>query len=211
MKYTKEDQTLALAGVFQSAQLVQQIARSGQASGAALEASLETLFKFDSVNVEDVFGGLASVTTGLRTLKKQLSSMNEKDLEITRYVIALLHLEKKLSKNPDMMAQIAKGLERAKEQMSYFSLTHENVIASMAGIYQDTISTLLPRIIVQGEQSLLSQQANANKIRSVLLAGIRAAVLWRQTGGNRLQFLFGRKSYLQAADNLLKKTGAVSS
>ena len=110
-----------------------------------------------------------------------------------------------------MLDKISKGLQRAREQMSYFSLTHENVIASLAGIYQDTISTLLPRIIVQGEQSLLSQQANANKIRAVLLAGIRAAVLWRQTGGNRLQFLFGRKAYLQAAENLLKKTGGESS
>lgn len=211
MKYTKEDQTLALAGIFQSAQLVQQIARNGQISGATMEATLETLFKFDSVNVEDVFGGLASVTTGLKTLKKQLSSMNEKDLEITRYVIAMLHLEKKLSKNPEMMNKIAKGLQRATEQVGYFSLSHENVIASLAGIYQDTISTLLPRIIVQGEQNLLSQQGNANKIRAILLAGIRSAVLWRQTGGNRLQFLFGRKSYLQATENLLKKSGTLSS
>ncbi len=211
MKYTKEDQTLALAGIFQSAQLVQQIARNGQASGAAMEAMLETLFKFDSNNVEDVFGGLASVSIGLKTLKKQLSSMNEKDLEITRYVIAMLHLEKKLSKNSEMMNKIAKGLQRAAEQVNYFSLSHENVIASLAGIYQDTVSTLLPRIIVQGEQSLLSQQVNANKIRAILLAGIRSAVLWRQTGGNRLQFLFGRKSYLHAAEVLLKRAGSVSS
>ena len=205
MKYTREDQTLALAGIFQAARLAQQIARNGQAPGAAIEASLESLFKIDSKNVIDVFGNPAAMTMGLKCLKEQLSGDSGKqDMEITRYVIALLHLEKKLSKSSAMLNQITQGLDKTRTQMSYFNLTHENVLASLGSLYSDTISLLSPRILVQGEHSYLSQQANANKIRALLLAGIRAAVLWRQCGGSRLRLLFSRKAYLEAAEKILK-------
>ncbi|MEW8459773.1 MAG: DUF489 family protein [Candidatus Thiodiazotropha endolucinida] len=44
---------------------------------------------------------------------------------------------------------------------------------------------------------------NVNKIRALLLSGIRAATLWRQTGGRRRQLLFVRKRYIQACRELL--------
>lgn len=203
-KYTLNDQTLALAGVFQAAQLVQQVARSGKVSGAQMESSLETLFKFDSRDVIDVYGDVAGVSLGLKTLCQQMGGeVSEQDMEITRYVIALLHLEKKLRKHSALLEKIASGLQNTQNQMEYFSLTHENVLANLGSLYQETVSTLLPRIIVQGEQNLLSQQSNANKIRAILLAGIRSAFLWHQTGGNKLKFLFMRKKYLQTAQELL--------
>lgn len=203
MKHNTQDRTLALAGVFQSAQLVQQIARNGQTSGALIEACLETLFKIDSHSVSDVYGDLATLNLGLKTLQHQLSgNASKQDLEVMRYVVGLLHLAKKLSRKPQLLEQIAEGLKKTQGQMDYFSLDHENVIASLGALYQDTISTLQPRIIVQGEPSYLSQQSNANKIRALLLAGIRSAVLWQQCGGNRLQFLFGRKAYLKASEEL---------
>jgi len=204
MKYSIQDQTMALAGVFQAAQLVQQVARQGKVSGAIMESSLETLFKFDSRNVDDVYGGVAGISLGLKTLCQQMrGDASQQDMEITRYVISLLHLEKKLRKNQRLLARIADGLQNTQNQMEYFSLTHENVLANLGSLYQETVSTLLPRIIVQGDQNLLSQQANANKIRAILLAGIRSAFLWQQTGGNKLKFLFMRKKYLQAAEQLL--------
>jgi len=205
MPYSIEDKTIALAGIYQSAHLVQEIAKSGQASGGAIESSLETLFKFDSDNVMDIYGGIIGVSSGLKTLINQMSAENEKqDMDITRYVVSLLHLEKKLKKNKAMTERIASGLEQARSQMEYFSLTHENVLANLGNIYQETISTLQPRILVQGEENFLSQQNNANKIRALLLAGIRSAVLWRQCGGNRLQFLLSRKKYLNTAQELIK-------
>lgn len=203
MKHNTLDRTLALAGIFQSAQLVQQIARNGQASGALIEACLETLFKIDSHSVSDVYGGHVTLNLGLKTLQHQLSgNASKQDLEVMRYVVGLLHLANKLSRKPQLLDQIAEGLKKTQSQMDYFSLDHENVIASLGALYQDTISTLQPRIIVQGEPGYLSQQSNANKIRALLLAGIRSAVLWRQCGGNRLQFLFGRKAYLKASEDL---------
>ena len=205
MKYSKQDRTLALAGIFQVASMVQQIARTGSASSAAMEISLETLFKFDCNNVLDIYGSPADISIGLRSLKKQLSGSNTKeDMEITRYVLGMIHLERKLSKNKTMLNKIADSLKTTQDKMDFFSLTHENIIASLAGLYQETISTLTPRILVDGEQGYLNQTSNANKIRALLLSGIRSAVLWRQCGGNRLQFLFARKGYLEVASSILK-------
>jgi high frequency lysogenization protein len=39
-------------------------------------------------------------------------------------------------------------------------------------------------------------------IRASLLAGIRAAILWRQTGGKRWQLLLNRKKIAQLANQL---------
>lgn len=70
-------------------------------------------------------------------------------------------------------------------------------------IYTDVVSQLHPKIMVRGSHGYLSQPSVANRIRAVLLAGIRAAFLWKQVGGSRWQLLFKRGSYLRAADQCL--------
>ncbi|HSR54696.1 MAG TPA: DUF489 family protein, partial [Alphaproteobacteria bacterium] len=43
--------------------------------------------------------------------------------------------------------------------------------------------------------------------RALLLAGIRAAVLWRQVDGSRLRLLFGRKRIVREAQMALSTLG----
>jgi high frequency lysogenization protein len=204
MQHSKREQTIALAGVFQAASLVQQIANKGMANSAVIESSLETLFRFDSDTVEGVFGNIAGVGTGLRVLNEQLSAFkNKRNLEVTQYVISLLVLEKKLSSNSKMLDHITKTLAEVETSLEFFSLMHENIFAKLGALYKETISTLEPKIIVHGEQTHLSNESNANKVRALLLAGIRSAVLWRQCNGSRWQILFGRKSYLNEAKIML--------
>jgi high frequency lysogenization protein len=45
---------------------------------------------------------------------------------------------------------------------------------------------------------------NAAKIRALLLAGIRAALLWRQAGGDRWKLIFSRSAMQKEAQQLLK-------
>ena len=54
MFHSKYDQTLALAGIYQAASLVKQIANTGTANSALIESSLETLFRFDASSVLDI-------------------------------------------------------------------------------------------------------------------------------------------------------------
>ena len=205
MNHTLQDRTLALAGIYQSVKLVQDIARTGSISDAHLSALLETLFRFDAKSVVDVYGDSSTVKKGLQILADQLEGKKESaNMEITRYAIQILHLEKSLNKAPDTLAKISEQLEKTQGKMNYFDLTHDNIIASLADIYQQYVSPMSAKIMVKGEENFLSQANNANKIRALLLAGIRSAVLWRQCGGSRWQLLFSRKNYLQSAHDILK-------
>lgn len=204
MQHTKREQTIALAGVFQAASLVEQIANKGMANSAIIESSIESLFNFDAPSTEAVFGNLAGVGHGIRVLNDQISAFkNERNLNITQYAISMIALEKKLSTNPKMLQQVSEGLEEIQKSLEFFNLMHENVFTKIGALYKETISTMQPKIIVHGERDYLSNENNANKVRALLLAGIRAAVLWRQCGGSRWQILFGRKKYLKECQLLI--------
>jgi len=203
MSHSKYDQTLALAGIYQAASLVKQIANKGKANNAQIESSLETLFRFDANTVEEVYGNVDGVRHGIKVLQQHISDKSSRDIEITKYVVSLIMLEKKLSSSPGMLETIDRRLKEIEAQFSFFSLEHENTYAKIGALYKDTISTLGPKIIVSGEQPYLSNEYNASKVRALLLAGIRSAVLWRQCGGSRWQFIFGRKAYLNECEKIL--------
>lgn len=205
MTHSKYDQTLALAGIYQAASLVKQIANTGQANNAQIESSLETLFRFDANSVEEVYGSVAGVSHGLKILHQHLSDRHNRDIEITKYVVSLIMLEKKLSADSRMLDEITERLNKIESKFDFFSLCHENTFAKLGQIYRDTISTLGPRIIVTGEQPFLSNESHASKVRALLLAGIRSAVLWRQCGGSRWQFLFGRNAYIEECNRILAR------
>jgi high frequency lysogenization protein len=104
-----------------------------------------------------------------------------------------------------MVEKIRKGIELATQRLDHFPMLHENILAQLADIYAETVSTLQPRIMVQGEPLHLQNQDNINLIRALLLAGIRAALLWRQCGGSRRQLLFGRRKIGVRVEQLLQE------
>ena len=191
--FSDRDRVTALAGIYQAAALAQQIARRGLADSRAMEASVYSLFQVDAESVEAVFGGTAAVATGLRQLHAHLDGAASRDLELTRHIVALMQLERKLARAPDQLEIIRKGLASAKERLAHFSMLHANILAQLADLYANVISPLQPRIIVRGEALHLQNTDNQNKIRALLLAGVRAAMLWQQVGGRRRQLLFGRR------------------
>lgn len=204
------DRTIGLAGVFQAAALVKELAKTGRVSEPYFKTSIESLFKIDSENALDVFGGGENLTLGLHELIHLFThNKTPKDSDIARYVLSLLHLERKLSKNPSMLQNIQIGLKRAESQALHFSTTHENVMANLANIYTDTLSTFKFRIYVTGEPIYLNQTQIIHKVRSLLLAGIRSAVLWQQLGGRKWQLLISRTSIVQAAKQCLTHHGKV--
>jgi high frequency lysogenization protein len=100
---------------------------------------------------------------------------------------------------------IGSRIGQAAQQAEHFSSTHDNVISNLGTLYTETLSTFRFRIQVNGDYNYLQQQRIANQIRSLLLAAIRSAMLWRQVGGNRLQLLFYRKHIAQQVDDFLRR------
>lgn len=201
---TITNQTIALAGIAQAAALVQQLATDGSADSSALEASIASLFTNDEHGVENVYGGLPSLRLGIEQLNNQMSGLTIANPEQARYAASLVFLENQLSKQPAMLKTIFAGIERAQAQSEHFGLLHENVLANLGNIYHTTISTMQPRIMVNGEQEYLSRPDIVNKIRACLLAGIRATILWKHCGGARWKFLFYRKK-IQAELQILQQ------
>jgi high frequency lysogenization protein len=207
MSRSLQDQTLALAGVFQASALVQQVAQTGQCADSSLETCIRSLFATDPANTLDVYGGeLRDLREGLATLSSVLSKQTrQQDIEVLRYALNLINLEAKLRRNKDMLDVIGSRIDQARHTASHFGYTHPNLIANLGSVYTDTISTFRMRIQVSGQPTILQREENAAKVRALLLAGIRSAVLWHQTGGRRWQLIFNRRKVIGIAAELAEK------
>ena len=204
MKNTFKDRTIALAGLFQATSLVNQLARTGSLPQPEFETLMRSLFVTSPQNAEEVYGSRLELGLGFRAIITQLGDdASLRNADKTRYSINLLKLERLLKKKQDVLGKVAEELQSMEQQLEHFELTHVNVTARLADIYLNNISTLGPRIMVSGENNYLENTDTANKVRALLLAGIRAAVLWRQCGGSRWQLLFKRRAIIKEAEELL--------
>ena len=203
---TTANQTIALAGISQACLLVKELASTGTVvNSIAIETSINSILKLDSDTVLDIYGDLSSIKPGLEQLKLQLTGRTIADPEQARYAASLVFLEKQLSNRPEMLNKIKVGVEKEQFQSETFGIMHENVLANLGDLYHSTISTLQPRIMVNGEEEFITQPAIINKIRTLLLSGIRSALLWRQCGGARWKFLFFRKKIQDEVEFLLSQ------
>ena len=200
-----QQQVIAMAAIVQAASLVEQLARTGDISTEAGRPLLNALFIQSPEHFSDIYGNArVNLSVGLNHLRAILGR-NPQGLspDVTRYALSLLHLERKLIRQPDMLQALDKGIQAASRQVEHFSIDHENTVASLAELYRNTLSNLSFRIHVTGNPSYLQNTHTANRVRALLLAGIRAAILWRQVGGKRWHLLVSRGRYLKACDDLL--------
>jgi len=204
MAYTDKDKFIALAGIYQSVLCVRQIARQGSVDTDAVIPCIYSLFQTDADSVSEIFGAPDSVNAGARELVEQLQGKQPRELELIRYAITLLKLERVLAGRRQLVEDIGAGIEEARAKLDHFPMLHPNLLAHLADLYSRTISQLQPRVMVQGDPCFLQIPDNQNRIRALLLAGVRSAWLWRQVGGSRWQFLFGRKTLLMAALDYLR-------
>jgi high frequency lysogenization protein len=198
------DRSIALAGMYQAVKLVQQTAQGERRDAAATRASISSILNTDPESTIAVYGDSRALISGLDLVTSQLSNNSKRrDLVLTGYVITLMHLERKLTRQSDLMQKLARGIDRVKEEIKQADVLDPGIIAALAEVYKDTVSTLQPRIMVQGEESVLRNSDSKNMIRAMLLAGMRAAVLWKQRGGNRIRLIFQRKQLLECCAELL--------
>ncbi len=201
----KIEQHLALAGVCQAASLVQQLARRGTIDKQAYEASLSSILVTDPETPQQVFGQLDNLKNGYSVVVGQLGNdTTPKDTELTRYIASILGLERKLTKHPRAMSELGDRIAHVQRQLAHVDFDNQQIASSLASIYSDVVSPLAPRIQVAGNPNYLGQTSNQERVRALLLAGVRAAVMWRQMGGSRRAILFKRNSILDSAKSALR-------
>lgn len=195
-------QALALAGVFQAASLVDELARTGQVEPRAWETLIRATLDTDPESFEAIYGGHPNnLRLGLEVLEGVVGRQQANPV-VLRYGFTLLMLMNKLRTDDAMMRDLGTRLTRIQGQAEHFGETHENVIASLGEAYQETLSTLKTRIVVQGDPSLLQSRMMPERVRAILLAGIRFALLWHQQGGRRWKLVFQRGALKKALDDL---------
>lgn len=201
------EQTLTLAAICQAAYCVQKLSRQGNVNDEDFAVMLNSIMITSPENTLEVYGGdLSHLKSGLKALIDHLGNNNKtKDPELTRYVVSLLSLERRLTKNRKSLNELGNRIEQSQRQLAHYDITSDTLIASLASIYSDLISPLGTPIQVAGNPEILKNTSNQHKIRSLLLAGIRSAVLWRQVGGKRRNIIFSRAKIVACAQSLLNK------
>jgi high frequency lysogenization protein len=193
-------QVMALAAMCKTAQQVQKIAQYGSCNESDLETLLTSIVNVSPPSPEDVYGGCENLRDGYKILVAQLTAGAQKDVEIVKYVSGIMQLERTLNGNKSALNELGKRIDDIHRRLEHFSITDDTVVAGLADIYSSVLSPLGHRIQVYGKPELLKQQHTQNKIRALLLAGIRSAVLWRQMGGKRRQFFFAKRKILAIAN-----------
>jgi high frequency lysogenization protein len=200
-----DKQTLALAGIFQSAALVDKLAKTGQLDPLVLENALKTILNLNPESFEDIFESKQHIMFGLKNLSDALARNGRGvSREVLQYAMAIIAVQGKLSKRQDLMDSLGKELDRAFEQQQYFGdYLHESVLAAAARCYQNSVSKLNFRIRVTGNPTYLQDPKTAEKVRTLLLYGVRCALLWRQNGGRRWDFMLNRQKLKNSAQKHL--------
>lgn len=191
-------QCLALSGVAQAAYMVRQLAHHGMVGQDKLNTLVRSLFIQSPRTTEEVYGGVSRLNLGMQVLQEIVRNDGGNDSlkspEVMRYFLGILHLERRLAGRSDLLRIIGDRLGKLDhEALDSPDLASPALLRKLAAVYQDTLSTLPYRIQVTGEVNFLKNEEVADRIRAVLLGGIRSAVLWQQSGGRRWQLLLARR------------------
>ena len=208
-------QTLSLAAVVHTVQLVRELARTS-APYPAMNGLINPQFLLNASSFAVIFPDLRLVRPGLESLALRTRQVRPGETEeVTRYTRSKLKLRPKLIADTCMQLRLSTRLQ----SISPLSDPHwqienhsENIGASeiersfkaLATLYRDTIRTLPYRIQVQGKVEHLKDERIANRIRALLLAGIRFAVLWHQKGDRLWQLFILRGRINRIAASMLE-------
>ncbi|MCU4136966.1 high frequency lysogenization protein HflD [Buchnera aphidicola (Sitobion miscanthi)] len=197
--------TLSLASIFQSADLVQKLAHSGQCDNCAFSTCLKSILEVNPTSVITIYGNHEkNLIIGLKKLVSILtfSHFSYSYIELMKYIFNMMTIERKLQKN-------RKAINFLKNEISIISNEYnlnyntKSLTRKLAELYLEIISPLGSRILINGVKKFLQDFHIQEKIRCLLFAGIRGIVLWRQYGGSQLQLIYFRYCIVKKAKKIL--------
>ena len=200
----REARVIALAGVFQACRLVRDLATNGRADAASTEVSLASIFRIDADSAADVFGGISGLRIGFEQLIAQLDDAS-RELAVTQLALGVIRLARRIERTAALRDTLRTGIAGIARQVEHVGPVHTDVQARLASLYRETLSQVRPRIVVHGNPAHLGNPRDVERIRAMLLAGVRAAVLWHQVGGGRFRLLLRRREYAMLARGLLTR------
>lgn len=205
---TREERTAheayALAGLLQATSLVGRLARTGLVPQDSYDTSVNSLFVFDTDRVGEIYGGHRGLTHGFRIVEELLGGRNLRlHADALRYAVQVLRVARLLRRATPQLAALRTGLERIAASRQEDASNEEAVATGISQLYQQTVSTLPERIQVLGDVRYLQHPQTAYRVRALLLAAIRSATLWHQSGGRWWRTLVHRGALLDESKRYL--------
>ena len=188
-----KNETISLGAIYQACNEIKKIAWQGEINNNIIEPLINSVYQTTSEEIEDVFISIKRLNSGLDFLRRQLvGDAFSRDGEVSRYFEAIGILVKNMNKKDEVLNKLRTELTKQSLPINEDNLDQHALFLSE--LYLSTISTVEPRIIVNGDNKYLTDKKNAAMIRSLLLCAIRSYILWQQSGGSKFRlFIFKKK------------------
>ncbi len=184
-------QCIAFAGLCQSALLVHRAAHGLTTSSTEMDPLIHGIFETTPDSIDAVYGAGETLRSGAAMALEMLSKPTGDTVAAMKYVMTLLDIEARLRRRNDLAQRLRAGIDQLR---AAYASQDASLLTSLSTLYQSTISTLDRRVHVTGSPEILQRGEVAAKIRTLLLAGIRSAWLWHQSGGRRWHLLLRRSA-----------------
>lgn len=200
-KQELKNETISLGAIYQACNEIKKIAWQGEINNNIIEPLINSVYQTTSEEIEDVFISIKRLNSGLDFLRRQLvGDAFSKDGEVSRYFEAIGILVKNMNKKDDVLNKLRTELTKQSMPINEDNLDQHALFLSE--LYLSTISTVEPRIIVNGDNKYLTDKKNAAMIRSLLLCAIRSYILWQQSGGSKFRIFIFKKKIAELAVKL---------
>tara|TARA_B100000941_G_scaffold235108_1_gene177926 strand:+ start:147 stop:755 length:609 start_codon:yes stop_codon:yes gene_type:complete len=200
-KQELKNETISLGAIYQACNEIKKIAWQGEVNNNIIEPLINSVYKTTSEEIEDVFISIKRLNSGLDFLRRQLvGDAFSRDGEVSRYFEAIGILVKNMNKKDEVLNKLR--LELTKQSMPIKEDNLDQHALFLSELYLSTISTVEPRIIVNGDNMYLTDKKNAAMIRSLLLCAIRSYILWQQSGGSKFRIFIFKKKIAELAVKL---------
>ena len=196
-----KNETISLGAIYQACNEIKKIAWQGEINNNIIEPLINSVYQTTSEEIEDVFISIKRLNSGLDFLRRQLvGDAFSRDGEVSRYFEAIGILVKNMNKKDDVLNKLRTELTKQSMPINEDNLDQHALFLSE--LYLSTISTVEPRIIVNGDNKYLTDKKNAAMIRSLLLCAIRSYILWQQSGGSKFRIFIFKKKIAELAIKL---------
>ena len=196
-----KNETISLGAIYQACNEIKKIAWQGEINNNIIEPLINSVYQTTSEEIEDVFISIKRLNSGLDFLRRQLvGDAFSRDGEVTRYFEAIGILVKNMNRKDEILNKLRTELTKQSLPINEDNLDQHALFLSE--LYLSTISTVEPRIIVNGDNKYLTDKKNAAMIRSLLLCAIRSYILWQQSGGSKFRIFIFKKKIAELAVKL---------
>lgn len=196
-----QQQAIALAALFQACSLVDKVAHDGTWDAEFVEPLICATLDLAPASFAEIYPNLNQLQHGAVLLENIFlrQGLQHANHRSTQYAMTVLYLTRSALKNEQLMSLLHERLAALNGQLAHFdSLVGNDMCHRLAGIYVDTIGTMPKRIKVSGKPEQLQNVLTAARIRALLLTAVRAAALWRQSGGKQWHLLFSRRKLIHS-------------